>query len=66
MRVHRSTGIALGLFFSVTIAAQAQGGAQHPSFEILTHRMDVDVDGAPNAYGRKASRRSTSFWMHII
>jgi hypothetical protein len=23
----------------------------HPSFEILTHRMDVDVDGAPNAYG---------------
>jgi hypothetical protein len=22
-----------------------------PSFEILTHRMDVDVDGAPNAYG---------------
>jgi hypothetical protein len=28
--------------------------AQHVpplSFEILTHRMDVDVDGAPNAYG---------------
>jgi hypothetical protein len=24
---------------------------QHPSFELLTHRMDVDVDGAPNAYG---------------
>ncbi len=23
----------------------------HPSFEVLTHRMDVDVDGAPNAYG---------------
>jgi hypothetical protein len=22
-----------------------------PSFEIHTHRMDVDVDGAPNAYG---------------
>jgi hypothetical protein len=22
-----------------------------PSFEIATHRMDVDVDGAPNAYG---------------
>jgi hypothetical protein len=25
--------------------------AKHPSFEILTHRMDVDVDGAPTAYG---------------
>jgi hypothetical protein len=23
----------------------------HTSFEIATHRMDVDVDGAPNAYG---------------
>ncbi len=23
----------------------------HPSFELSTHRMDVDVDGAPNAYG---------------
>ena len=22
-----------------------------PSFELLTHRMDVDVDGAPRAYG---------------
>jgi hypothetical protein len=28
----------------------AQG---HASFEILTRRMDVDVDGAPNAYGPK-------------
>lgn len=26
-------------------------GRQPPSFEILTRRMDVDVDGAPNAYG---------------
>ena len=25
------------------------------SFEILTHRMDVDVDGAPNAYGPPGS-----------
>jgi hypothetical protein len=31
-------------------AACAQG---HASFEILTRRMDVDVDGAPNAYGPK-------------
>jgi hypothetical protein len=25
--------------------------SQQRSFEIVTHRMDVDVDGAPNAYG---------------
>lgn len=29
----------------------AQGAYPHPSFEILAGRMDVDVDGAPNAYG---------------
>lgn len=34
-----------------SISAPAQNGKPHPSFEILTHRMDVDVDGAPNAYG---------------
>lgn len=33
------------------VSLHAQSGKQHPSFEILTHRMDVDVDGAPNAYG---------------
>ena len=32
-------------------AVHAQTAAPHPSFEVLTHRMDVDVDGAPNAYG---------------
>jgi hypothetical protein len=40
---------ALALIFAP--AAQAQKPAPHPSFEVLTHRMDVDVDGAPNAYG---------------
>lgn len=39
------------LALSVAMGAQAQSGAQHASFEILTRRMDVDVDGAPNAYG---------------
>jgi hypothetical protein len=34
----------------VTVASHAQNDKQPPSFEILTHRMDVDVDGAPNAY----------------
>jgi len=43
--------VALVFSFSATAAAQAQNGTQHPSFEILTHRMDVDVDGSPNAYG---------------
>jgi hypothetical protein len=37
--------------FGITVALFAQNGNQHPSFELLTHRMDVDVDGAPNAYG---------------
>jgi hypothetical protein len=37
--------VAGGLFLQLSLCAQ------RPSFEILTHRMDVDVDGAPNAYG---------------
>src|ERR1039458_6681858 len=45
--------VAVALFFSLiaAAAAYAQNGTEHPSFELLTHRMDVDVDGAPNAYG---------------
>ena len=31
-------------------SAQPRGTPRH-SFEIVTHRMDVDVDGAPTAYG---------------
>ena len=36
----------------------ARGGlpGSLPCFELLTHRMDVDVDGAPNAYGPPGSR----------
>jgi hypothetical protein len=41
--------VALGLL----CCSHAQ--SPHPSFEILTHRMDVDVDGAPNAYGPPGS-----------
>jgi hypothetical protein len=36
---------------AAAVAAPAQMSGPHPSFEVLTHRMDVDVDGAPNAYG---------------
>jgi hypothetical protein len=43
--------IASALALGVPFAMPAQSGTQHPSFEIQTHRMDVDVDGAPNAYG---------------
>jgi hypothetical protein len=28
----------------------------HPSFELKTHRMDVDVDGAPTAYGPRGKK----------
>ena len=51
MFVHRLVAVGLLFSFWVTVAGHAQSGTQHPSFEILTHRMDVDVDGAPNAYG---------------
>lgn len=43
--------IAWAFAFSIAVAAHAQSENEHPFFEILTHRMDVDVDGAPNAYG---------------
>ncbi len=49
--VQRFLAIALAIASSATVASHAQNGKQHPSFEILTHRMDVDVDGAPDAYG---------------
>jgi hypothetical protein len=43
--------LAIAFALSVTVVLRAQVDDQHRSFEILTHRMDVDVDGAPNAYG---------------
>jgi hypothetical protein len=47
----RCTHTFLAIALGVTIASHAQNGKPHPSFELTTHRMDVDVDGAPNAYG---------------
>jgi len=49
--VYRFLAIALALALSATVASGAQNRRRYRSFEILTHRMDVDVDGAPNAYG---------------
>ncbi|HLI77139.1 MAG TPA: hypothetical protein VKV02_09355 [Acidobacteriaceae bacterium] len=47
-----------GLFWLLLPAANAverSRPASPPYFELQTHRMDVDVDGAPNAYGPPGS-----------
>ena len=38
---------------SLAALGQLPAAPAHASFEILRHRMDVDVDGAPTAYGPK-------------
>lgn len=43
--------VALAVALSGPELLHAQSGNEHPFFEVSTHRMDVDVDGAPNAYG---------------
>lgn len=43
--------LCLAATLSLALALSHAQPSHHPSFEILTHRMDVDVDGAPNAYG---------------
>lgn len=43
--------IRTSLVVAFALGAAVATCAQHASFELLTHRMDVDVDGAPNAYG---------------
>jgi hypothetical protein len=42
---------ALLFAFSLTRHSRAHTENANSFFELLTHRMDVDVDGAPNAYG---------------
>jgi hypothetical protein len=37
------------------MSASAQTSQSPRSFELMTHRMDVDVDGAPRAYGPPGS-----------
>lgn len=39
-----------------TLLAGATTESTGTTFELLTHRMDVDVDGAPNAYGPPGSK----------
>ena len=38
-----------------SVGASLQASPTRPSFELVTHRMDVDVDGAPRAYGPPGS-----------
>jgi hypothetical protein len=45
-----SMGLSMVLIAARELPAQPKK-EQMPSFEIQTHRMDVDVDGAPRAYG---------------
>jgi hypothetical protein len=49
-------GVTLAVVLAGAIAGHAQTSAAHPSFDLRTHRMDVDVDGAPNAYGPPGKR----------
>jgi len=42
-----------GWVVALMVCAAASAQSAHPSFEILRRRMDVDVDGAPTAYGPK-------------
>ncbi len=51
MLLRRSVAVLSLAAAGCGVMARAQ--ATHPSFEILRRRMDVDVDGAPTAYGPK-------------
>jgi hypothetical protein len=50
----RQQSLHLALIILLGVAS-TRAQSPYPSFEILTHRMDVDVDGAPNAYGPPGS-----------
>ena len=53
---HLRSCFAVALALALSVSAPGQQTQQHSSFEILTQRMDVDVDGAPNAYGPRGKR----------
>ncbi len=46
-----TVALAATLLLLPTTRAQRLSPSAQDDFTILTHRMDVDVDGAPNAYG---------------
>ena len=47
--------ITLALLVVWGFGASLEARPTRPSFELVTHRMDVDVDGAPRAYGPSGS-----------
>lgn len=55
MTAYKQCLLALASLASLGAMAPVQSPGP-PSFEILTRRMDVDVDGAPNAYGPPGSK----------
>ena len=54
-RCFRAIWLPGALFLMSGMSASAQTGHPPRSFELLTNRMDVDVDGAPRAYGPEGS-----------
>lgn len=54
-RCRRATSLWTVLLLTCGMSASTQPSHARPSFELLTHRMDVDVDGAPRAYGPPGS-----------
>jgi hypothetical protein len=49
-------GVAAAALLMCTCTAKGWAAQQPASFELATHRMDVDVDGAPRAYGPRGKK----------
>lgn len=54
-RLRRAISLSTVLLLVGTMSSSAQSSSVRRSFEILTHRMNVDVDGSPKAYGPPGS-----------
>ena len=53
--MRRASSLSTVLLLMCGMSASTQTSHAPHSFELLTHRMDVDVDGAPRAYGPPGS-----------
>jgi hypothetical protein len=54
-RLRRAISLSTVLLLVGSMNSPAQSSRVQRSFEILTHRMNVDVDGSPRAYGPPGS-----------